>query len=276
MPIVIPEVIEFHPEPPSDLIANDGVPMEDGWHRSQMNLLIDSIQYHWRDRTDFFAGGNMFIYYSRKKVFNKDFRGPDFFVVKDCEWNPDRLYWATWDEEGKYPNVIVELISSTTADVDRGDKKNLFATTFHTPEYYCYDRHEPLLEGFFLKGRQYTSKKPKNDRIWSPELDAYLGIWEGEFQLIETNWLRLFDADGNLIPTRAEAEAAQAAEANRRATREKARADEARIRADEADTRAEAANARAEEATARADALAAELEKLKAELNKPKRNGSSK
>jgi Uma2 family endonuclease len=211
MRTTIPPPVESPPEPPSDLIANDGEPLEDGWHRSQMNLLIDSLQYHWRDREDYFAGGNMFIYFSRKKVFNKDFHGPDFFVVKDCEWNPARKYWTTWDEGGRYPDVIVELISELTARIDRVEKKKLYATTFKTPEYYCYDWREPRLEAFHLNQRgSYTPKKAADGRVWSPQLDAYLGVWEGKFQKIETKWLRLFDKDGNLVPIESEAEKARA------------------------------------------------------------------
>ena len=163
MPIIIPEIIESHPEPPGDLIANDGEPMEDGWHRSQMNLLIDSVHYHWRNRKNFYAGGNMFIYFSRQKVFNKDFRGPDFFLVKNCEWNPDRLYWALWDEAGRYPNLIVELLSASSKITDRVTKKALYGDTFKTPEYYIFDRKEPKLESFHL-GPQTKYKPGESDK----------------------------------------------------------------------------------------------------------------
>src|SRR5688572_6664925 len=45
------------------LPAEDGTPMESPWHRAGTNLLIESITYHWRDRDDYYVGGNMFIYY---------------------------------------------------------------------------------------------------------------------------------------------------------------------------------------------------------------------
>src|SRR5689334_20628368 len=93
-----------------DLPSEDGVPMETNWHRAAMILLIESLEYHWRDRRDFFVGGNMFIYFSTKQVFNKDFRGPDVFVVKNVAPNCDRRSWVVWNE-GKFPDVIVELTS---------------------------------------------------------------------------------------------------------------------------------------------------------------------
>lgn len=42
--------------------------METGWHRMQMDLLIESLLYYWRERNDFFVGGNMFLYYSTEQA----------------------------------------------------------------------------------------------------------------------------------------------------------------------------------------------------------------
>jgi len=47
-----------------DLITDDGEPMESTWHRKCMTLLIEQIEYHLRDRDDFYVGGNAFISYS--------------------------------------------------------------------------------------------------------------------------------------------------------------------------------------------------------------------
>ncbi len=64
-----------------ELPAEDGVPIESNWHRIEINLLIDSVHSLWRDRDDYFAGGNMFIYFSLEQIRRKNYRGPDFFVV---------------------------------------------------------------------------------------------------------------------------------------------------------------------------------------------------
>ncbi|MCP4350592.1 MAG: Uma2 family endonuclease [Desulfobacterales bacterium] len=104
-----------------DLPAEDGIPLETNWHRIEMNLLIDSVHYLWQDRSDYFAGGNMFIYFSLQQVRNKDYRGPDFFVVKGTDIARPRDSWILWEEGGQYPNVIVELASPFTM----GLKKSL-------------------------------------------------------------------------------------------------------------------------------------------------------
>jgi hypothetical protein len=63
------------PMPPTDLIFDDGEPMESNRHRIAMNVLIRSINQAFANRDDFFAGGNMFVYYSSTQVRNRDFKG---------------------------------------------------------------------------------------------------------------------------------------------------------------------------------------------------------
>jgi hypothetical protein len=72
------------------------------------------------------------IYYSPNQLKSEDFRGPDFFVVLGAE-KKERKSWVVWQEDGKYPNVIVELLSDSTASVDRGLKKEIYQNTFRTP-----------------------------------------------------------------------------------------------------------------------------------------------
>lgn len=73
------------PLPPTDLIFDDGEPLESDRHCIAMNRLIHSVQQAFSQRTDFFAGGNMFVYYSRNQAMNQDFRGPDFFVALEVD-----------------------------------------------------------------------------------------------------------------------------------------------------------------------------------------------
>src|SRR5207244_3129600 len=94
-----------------ELAAEDGENLESDWHRRCMNLLIEVIAHHLRGRTDFYVGGNMFIYFNLEQARNRDFRGPDFFFVWGASLEPMRPYWAVWNEGGRYPNVIIELLS---------------------------------------------------------------------------------------------------------------------------------------------------------------------
>src|ERR1700687_627369 len=89
------------------LVETDGQPLDSPWHRAAIALLIESILYHYRDRTDFYVGGNMFIYFNLEQVRTLDFRGPDFFFVKNSNLHPPRPYWVVWLEGGRYPDVII-------------------------------------------------------------------------------------------------------------------------------------------------------------------------
>jgi Uma2 family endonuclease len=90
------------PLPPTNLIFDDGESLETTQHRVAMNVLIRSYQQYRADQTNFYVGGNMFIYYSSTQIKNRDFREPDFFVVLDVDG--ERLGWVVWEEEGLYPS----------------------------------------------------------------------------------------------------------------------------------------------------------------------------
>jgi len=85
MPIIeVVQRIEVPDIPDIDLPYEDGEPLESNWHRLQINLLGDMLHQHWPEHTDYFAGGNMFVYYSLyslEQARTRDYKGPDFFVV---------------------------------------------------------------------------------------------------------------------------------------------------------------------------------------------------
>ena len=133
--------------------------------------------------------------------------GPDFFVVKDVDGERDREAWIVWEEKGRYPNLIVELSSPSTIDIDLGPKKHLYEQTFHTPEYFCYNP-----DGSQLMASRYIELEPNEQGwLWSEEMDLWLGTWQGEIQRTTATWLRSYTADGRLMPTRAEAAEAEVA-----------------------------------------------------------------
>jgi Uma2 family endonuclease len=43
---------------------------------------------------------------------------------------------SDWQEDDKYPNVIVEILSSSKTAVDKGLKKQVYQDTFRTPDYF--------------------------------------------------------------------------------------------------------------------------------------------
>jgi Uma2 family endonuclease len=182
--------------PPSDLYS-DEPPLETTLHLQQMILLLNCLHWLWKDRSDYFAAGNLTVDYSPYKRKSEDFRGPDFFVVLETQPHP-RKSWMVWEEDGKYPNVIVELLSDSTAEVDRGLKKRLYAETFRTPEYFWFDPDNQEFEGFALVRGQYQPiEATEQGWRWSEQLQLYLGV--------HNHQLRFFEASGELVPTSDEA-----------------------------------------------------------------------
>jgi Uma2 family endonuclease len=223
--------------PPTELWS-DEPPLESDLHRLQMQLLIDCINWWWHQRNDFYASGNLTIYFSPEQIKSRDFRGPDFFVVLGTERKP-RKSWVVWGEGGKYPNVIVEILSNSTAAVDRGLKKQLYQDIFRTPDYFWFDPVTLELAGFHLVDNQYQPLAPNPQGwLWCQQLELYLGIHEQQ--------LRFFTAEGQLVLTEAEDERRQKELAQASATQEAQRA---------------------EEAAQRAEALAAQLRELGIEPN---------
>jgi Uma2 family endonuclease len=178
--------------PPGNL-SSDEPPLESSLHLQQLMLLLKCLDWLWHDRTDYFAAGNLTVYYSPRQKKSEDFRGPDFFVVLGTEKRP-RKSWVVWEEEGQYPHVIVELLSDSTAAVDRGFKKQLYQDTFRTHDYFWFDPVSLELEGFHLVDGQYeVITANASGHLWSQQLGLYLGI--------QNQQLRFFTEADELVLT---------------------------------------------------------------------------
>jgi len=242
----IPEDIIF---PPSDLYS-DEPPVETELHLEQIMLLIKSLKWLWKERTDFYAVGNLSIYYSPHQKKSEDVRGPDFFVVLGTE-RKIRKSWVVWDENGKYPNLIVEILSPTTAKTDRETKKELYQDTFRTPEYFWFDPYTLEFVGFYLIHGKYQPVEPnEKGHLWSEELGLYLGI--------DQSLLRYFTSDGTLVPTPEESAEMEAERAEMEAKRAAIEAARAAIESERAEIEAKRAAMESE----KSKRLAAKLREL--------------
>ena len=279
------------------LVESDGVPMDSMWHRDCMTLLIAAVTHHCRDRNDYFVGGNNFLYFNPDQARNRDYRGPDFFYVKDgVDRSRPRQYWAVWEENGRLPDVVIELLSPTTEEEDRTTKFTLYERVLRIPEYFLYNPVTQTVEGYRLSRRRYRPLVA-NERgwLWSRELGLWLGNWQGEYVHTPGVYLRPYTDAGELVLTGEEDErrisaeatrqateaARREAEATRQATEAARREAEAKRQATEATREAAEAKRKATEATReaaeakrqaaaekkRADDVAAELTRLQASLN---------
>jgi Uma2 family endonuclease len=225
---------------PFELVFDDGIPMDDARHVIQLHLFRDLVRQVMteRGRRDYFASGNTFVYYSIEQAADvvkgrPYFRGPDFFLVDGVPRRPGRKGWVSWEEGGRLPDLIVEMLSPTTAHIDRRDKKDLYARVFRTREYFLWDilsSGPPTLEGFRLAGNAYRPIRPDaQGRLHSEVLGLDLDLWRGVCDEEEEEWVRFFYPDGRRVPTPEEAERQRAEVERQRA--EAAEAELARLRA---------------------------------------------
>jgi transposase-like protein len=142
------------------------------------------------------------------------------FVVLGTE-KKNRRSWATWEEGGKYPNLVIELLSESTAAIDRGTKKTLYQDIWRVPEYYWFHPETLEFQGFRLVGAAYQAiASTAQGHLPSEQLALELGIHEQQ--------LRWFTAAGDLIPLPEEAERQRADQEQQRADQEQQRADQER------------------------------------------------
>lgn len=225
---------------------SDGKPMaETDLHRNNMIALLHALEQFFKDDPQVYVAGNILLYYEKGNP--KASCAPDVFVVRGISKGLRRIY-QVW-EEGKAPDLVIELTSKSTKQEDLGSKKRLY-TKLKVREYFMFDPyHEylsPSLQGFRLQGEKYIRMEPSAGRLRSEVTGLELGVVDP--------LLRLFDPEtGMMLRTPAEAE--------------EARREEAKARREEAKARAQA-----EQALQAADAekrrLAEEIDRLRAELKK--------
>jgi Uma2 family endonuclease len=247
----------------SRLPVDDGEPMESAHHRKQMNLLCELFERALPRETTYVAG-NMGLYYSARQLRSNDFKAPDVFVVLDAVGSHDRKAWVVWEEDGRTPNLVIELLSDSTERNDRREKMRTYEEVLKVANYMIFDPWDFRFEAWRLIEGRYEPKLPDaSGRILWPETNLTLGRWHGSYHDGPPHtWLRVFDAEGRLVLTGdelAEAEAQRAEAEAQRAEAEAQRAEAEAQRAEAEAQRAEAEAQRANMAEARVRELLAEL-----------------
>ena len=236
--------------PDATQLESDEPEMESSQHYMQLMLLVICLEWLWRNSNDYFIGASLSIYYSRQQLKNREFRGPDFFLVKQTQKGP-RKSWVVWEENGQYPNLIIELLSESTAEVDRNLKKELYRNNFRIPEYFWFDPETFEFMGFRLQNNQYEEIQLNNQGWrWSQQLELYLGVDE--------NQLRYFTANGERVPTPQEAERQEQLVARQA----QLQAQQAESQVQQAESQAQQAQLQVQQERERAERLAQRLREL--------------
>lgn len=232
--------------------TSDGKPMaETDWHRRVMFDLIEMLAHRYEDDPNTYVSGDLLLFYEegnrRKHV------APDVFVVFGVV-DKERPYYLLW-EEGRSPDVIIEVTSKTTRREDQTKKRTLYQDVLKVPEYFQFDPFgdylKPPLQGLRREGDVYVPIEMVDGRLPSQELGLHLER--------DGTWLRLYDpATGEYLTTARERAALARDEAREERERTAAARDETR------------------EERERADRAEAELRHLRAEIEAARRrNGGS-
>jgi Uma2 family endonuclease len=166
-----------------------------------MELLINSLDPWLEQQGEGYVGGNMFVYFSDKQLRNQDFKGPDVFVVRGVS-QVERKSWVVW-EEGKGPDIVIELLSESTAAVDKAEKKTVYQNQLKVWEYYWFDpfNSEDFVGWTLEKGVYQKKALDAQNRLMSEQLGLALVRWEGVFNRVKAVWLRWATLEGELLPT---------------------------------------------------------------------------
>ena len=237
---------EFDPFVLNAYPTSDGRPMaETDWHRDLMLRLIATLQHHFRDQPNTYVSGNLLVFYrpddKRRHI------SPDVFVVHGVP-NGQRPNYLIW-EEGKAPEMVIELTSKTTRREDLHTKMELYRNELKVKEYFLFDPLEdhlkPSMQGYRLVSGVYRPIRLKDGRLPSRILGLHM----------ERNGvaLRLWNPATELwLPTDSE-------------------------RAESERTRAEGAELQVETERKRAETAEAEIERLRnlLALRQPHTNGTN-
>lgn len=199
---ILPEEEEeiYYPE-------SDGRPMaETDIHRDLMVGLIEALKDFFRDQPDVYVSGNLLLHFRKGDPSSRV--APDCFVVKGVKRGERRTY-KVW-EEGKAPDLVIELTSKKTFFEDMNTKKLVYQRELKVKEYFLYDPLgdylDPQLQGYRLIKGRYQPIEKRADRLHSKVLGLELGV--------EGWWLRLYNprTEEKLLTPMEQAEARRKAE----------------------------------------------------------------
>lgn len=250
---------------PSENAEEPGLP--DEFHGLQPQLLSYTFRPSNYSASQIFSGADLNLYYDARHPLW--YKRPDWFGVVGVSRLYDevdmRLSYVVW-QEGINPFVVVELLSPGTEKEDLREndwlefppstsqdlagnghinpepregkparKWEVYEQILRVPYYVVFSRYTNIMRAFKLEGARYQELRLSDSRLWMPEIDLGLGLWQGEYLGVDRLWLRWYDVEGNWIPTPEE-----------RAQHEQQRAEHEQQRANQEQQRAELAEARLE------------------------------
>ena len=183
-----------------ELPETDHKPVDSQLQMLVANLLEEILAWHWRDRTDWFWGINMGVYYDPEKSVIV----PDGFLslgVERLTRAGGRLSYVVWQEDQVVPLLAVEYVSKTYGD-EYSEKKDDYANVgvlyyaVYNPEYYSRSGHNAF-EVYRLMNGVYVLQA--SEPVWMPEVGLGIGRGQGTYRAWTREWLYWYDQNGNRL-----------------------------------------------------------------------------
>jgi Uma2 family endonuclease len=186
-----------------DLPETDNIPVDNELQIIIPALLRAILAYWWAERTDWYFGINLGVYYDP----DESAIGPDAFLSLGVERyrasGKLRLSYVIPQENNVVPQWVLEIVSKSPGK-EYDDKQRIYAQmgvlyyTIYNPEYSKRDEHEPF-EVYRLEKGVYI--RLEGNPVWMPEIGLGIGFAVGRHEELTRQWLYWFDENGDRYPT---------------------------------------------------------------------------
>ena len=184
-----------------ELPCSDDTPVDNEDQNFLPNILLFLLNSIWANRTDWYFGVDMAVYHTtgvnpRVPVV------PDGFLslgVERKKGGKSRKSYATWEENGVVPILVLEMVSHTPGG-EYDDKLNIYAKlgvpyyVIYNPEYWQRDRHQPF-EVYKLVDGSYQLQI--GEPLWMPEVGLGIGRCQALVARLQQEILSWYDERGD-------------------------------------------------------------------------------
>lgn len=133
---------------------------------------------------------------------------PDWGYVAAVRVPRTEIYRSyTPNLQGDIPAIVMEFVSDeegkeySVKPTYPPGKWFFYEQILRVPNYVIFEPNTGILEAYRLdiSGHYQLHQPNADDRIWIPELNLFLGTWQGSRENRMGYWLRWWDAEGELL-----------------------------------------------------------------------------
>ena len=191
---------ELHPNI-DHIVTEDDTPVDNVFSEKQQRLLTEALYASWHGpgaERPFVAMSNvgLFFHVHRPPLVPDMLLSLDVEMPSEIHLKQNRSYFV-W-EYGKPPDVVVEVVSNREGGEDT--KKRVRYARIGVRYYAIYDPDRMLsaepLRVYRLEALEYHQI---GEPYWFVNVGLGLRIWQGQYEDMDADWLRWFDANGEVL-----------------------------------------------------------------------------